>query len=605
MTDPRLPSPFELPPPDCEGWEEMYPRHALFSEDRRAFDESRFWFQESLHWPEPVYPFDALVVETMFVGIGQSLARLLAVPPALGAEYRLLGGYVYSSPSSVTDPALLARRAELFEARAGHYYRHWDELCEHWHAKVEDATRELQELEVPALPDVEDESAVTAGRGYGSGHELLAAYGRLLEGVDRVLHYHFELLNLGYGAYGVFYELCRGAFPDIPDQTIARMVSGLELLALRPEEELGRLAELALELGVAEAVKTGGGEERLRAALAGTEAGAHWLESFDTAKDPWFYVSYGNGLSSHHRSWIDDTSLPLATIAGRIERIEAGDAAARPREALAGERDRIVAEHRALLPEPARAAFDQSLALARAVFPHVEDHAFHVDHRYLTIFWNKVREFGALLAGHGFLADAEDVFHLRHDEVRSALEELRLWWSGGYAGQPRGPLQWPQVVARRRAIREAQLRWIPPKAVGSPPGEIADPVTTMLFGITSERIRDWLERDDATGTLTGVAAAPGVAEGRARLIADPSHLAEVCDGEILVAATTSPSWTPVFARVAGVVVDIGGIMCHAAIVAREYGLPTVVGTGHATRTIRTGDRVRVDGDRGLVTVESA
>ena len=582
----------------------MYPRDALFGEDRRGFDEGRFWFQEVLHWPEPIRPFDALVVESLFVGLNQASTRLFAIPPSLGAEFRLLGGYVYSSPNMVTDPGALARRAELFEQRAGHYFRHWDDLCAQWVRKIEDAIADLGELDVPELPEIEDESVVTTGRGYGSSHALLVAYARLLESVDRVIHYHFELLNLGYAAYVGMYELCRDAFPDISDQAIASLVSGADLLPLRPDDELQGLARLAIDLGVADEVKAARGEDHLRIALSESTAGVQWLSRLDAAKDPWFYVSYGNGLASQHRSWIDDTSLPLATIASYIDRLEAGEATSRSRNALIAERDRITAEYRELMPESTRATFDERLALARTVFPHVENHSFYVDHWYLTVFWNKVREFGALLASHRFLAHADDVFYLRHDEVGEALHELRLMWSSADAGAATGPRHWPELVERRKSLYEAQRRWVPPVALGATPEAIDDPVTIMLFGVTPERVEGWLASAGSLGTITlrGIAASPGVAEGRARLIADPKDLAQVEDGEILVAASTSPSWTAVFGRVSAVVVDIGGIMSHAAIVAREYGLPTVVGTGSATKTIQTGDRIRVDGDTGVVTV---
>ena len=79
----------------------------------------------------------------------------------------------------------------------------------------------------------------------GRAHRLLVAYDRLLEGLDRAVHYHFELVNLGYGAYLAFYELCRQAFPDISDQTISMMVAGIDVVALRPDDELRRLARLA------------------------------------------------------------------------------------------------------------------------------------------------------------------------------------------------------------------------------------------------------------------------------------------------------------------------------------------------------------------------
>jgi pyruvate,water dikinase len=118
-------------------------------------------------------------------------------------------------------------------------------------------------------------------------------------------------------------------------------------------------------------------------------------------------------------------------------------------------------------------------------------------------------------------------------------------------------------------------------------------------------VRDWAADDSGSGaTLTGFAASPGAAEGPARVILDVARLSELQDGEILVAPVTSPSWTPVFGKIAAAVSDIGGIMSHAAIVSREYGLPAVVGTGDATTRIKTGDRLRVDGDAGTVTIVS-
>ena len=106
-----------------------------------------------------------------------------------------------------------------------------------------------------------------------------------------------------------------------------------------------------------------------------------------------------------------------------------------------------------------------------------------------------MREFGALLARHGFLADGEDVFFLRHDEVRSALEELRLHWSSGGAGVARGPAHWPPLVERSRAIYDAMCAWAPPPALGRLPEEMTDPITIMLWGITTERVQDWLSSD--------------------------------------------------------------------------------------------------------------
>jgi pyruvate, water dikinase len=600
----RFLSPFDVAvPADCAGWEEMYPYHALFGDDRRAFDEERFWFIEGIHMPEPLYPFDAMTFDSAVVALNQASSRLFVVPPSLGAEYRILAGYVYVSANSITDEATVTRRAELFERRGGFYYSHWNELYARWKDKVEDATNELRALVVPELGEFEDDSVVTEARGLGSTHALLHAYDRLLEGVDRIFQYHFEFLNLGYAAYLVFYEQCRNAFPDIPGQTIAAMVSGIDVLVLRPDDELRRLARRAVDLGVATEVEAARTEEELAAGLGESDTGRVWLADFEQTKDPWFYFSCGTGVFHHnHRSWIDDSTFPIATIGSYIARLRAGEDISRPSAAILAERERVTGAYRDLLEGSAREQFDESLAVARMVFRYVEDHNFYVDHRYMTIFWNKVREFGTLLARYGFLQDGEDVFYLRHDEVRSALEELRLSWSSSGAGVARGPAYWPPLVERRRSIYEAMRRWSPPPALGQAPDEITEPFTVIFWGITTERVQEWLADSDGGMTIRGIAGSPGNAEGRARVIFHPEELHELEAGEILVASTTSTSWTPVFGKIAAAVLDVGGIMCHAAIVAREYGLPAVVGTATATKRIKTGDRIQVDADRGVVTI---
>src|ERR1700749_2391679 len=124
----------------------------------------------------------------------------------------------------------------------------------------------------------------------------------------------------------------------------------------------------------------------------------------------------------------------------------------------------------------------------------------------------------------------------------------------------------------------------------------------MLWGITSDSVRQWLGGAQADGGLAGFAASPGVAEGPARVILSADGISELREGEVLVAPLTAPSWAPVFGKIAATVTDVGGIMSHAAIVCREYGLPAVTGTAFGTRTIKTGQRVRVDGNAGTVTI---
>jgi pyruvate,water dikinase len=124
----------------------------------------------------------------------------------------------------------------------------------------------------------------------------------------------------------------------------------------------------------------------------------------------------------------------------------------------------------------------------------------------------------------------------------------------------------------------------------------------MLWGITSETLEAWSSSDDTVDSkeLVGFAASPGIVEGIARVLKNVNDIGQIREGEILVCPVTAPSWGPVFGKIKAAVSDIGGTMSHAAIVAREYGLPAVVGTGQATHRIKTGQRLRVDGNRGIV-----
>ena len=154
--------------------------------------------------------------------------------------------------------------------------------------------------------------------------------------------------------------------------------------------------------------------------------------------------------------------------------------------------------------------------------------------------------------------------------------------------------------------------------LGAPPVVVTEPFTVMLWGLTSETVRrfvedaaDAAEGDGATGAdddeprrvvLAGLSASPGVVVGRVRVVRSVDDLASVEDGEILVAELTAPSWAPVFASIAGTITETGGMMSHTAIVCREYGLPAVTGVARATVHLRTGQCVRLDATAGTVTV---
>jgi pyruvate,water dikinase len=598
-----FPSPYSIEtPPGCEGWEEMYPYYAVFDERRRETDENRFWFWNSMHFPVPMPAFDVLCIDSPYQAVGSWQNRVFAVPPAMGIDYRIVNGYVYISGNPVTDPARIAERAEFFQKRAGYYYENWSELYGKWREKMQALIAELGALEVPDLPEYEPDEVAFAPDSKTAFYRVLDAYGRAQRLGDLMWQHHFEFLLLGYGAYATFADFCKSHLPDIPDQHIAQMVAGIDVLLFKPDAELRRLARLAIDTGVDDAFAEGRTPQEIDAELQKSEPGKAWLAELEKVKDPWFNMATGDGLYHYYRSWLDDPSIPYASLIGHVAALKAGEQIERPTDELERERDRLASEYGELLDENARNAFHELLGLSRTVFPYVEEHKFYCDYWFLTRWWNKLREFGALLAEHGFLEDGEDLFQLTRHEVASALDELVLTWATG--GQPLGPKHWPPIVDRRKKLLEKLGNWTPPPAIGVTPDAVTDPMTIMLWGVTTERVQEWARQQDGGLELNGAAASPGVVEGPARVVKTVHEVADIRDGEILVCTITSPAWAPIFSKITAAVTDIGGVMSHAAIVCREYGLPSVVGTGRATSTIRTGQRIRVDGGAGVVTVLS-
>jgi pyruvate,water dikinase len=586
--------------PGTERAQAAYPYYVQFSKA----DDDRFWFYNSMHFPEPMSAFDMVTAEAAYCALGAANTRVHCLPTTLGIDHRIINGRVYIGGNAVTDPAEIARRTEEFQKRAFYYYDNWERLYAQWREKMLALIGDAEALPAPALPELEPLEHVRAGRGVASNHQLLDVYQKALEGYFRMWHHHFEFLLLGYGAYMTFFAFCKKAFPEITDQTIARMVAGIEAEIFRPDEELRRLARCGVALGVDSIFKDGVPPgDIIRTLEQSGEPGRQWLAELAASRDPWFNINVGDGFYHYHRSWNDDLSMAFAGLPDYMRRVRAGESLDRPVEKLRTERRRLIDDYRELLAtDDERAAYDQMISLAHRVFPYVEGHKFYCEHWYTNLFFNKIREFGALLATHGFFADAEGVFQLTHYEVESAIIDLMNAWSTG--SPPRGPARWPAIVAERRAAIAEWAKHDTPPALGPVPDVIDDPAIVMLWGITRESLDTWLHADsaEASNEIRGFAACSGVVEGPARVVKSVEEIARLRKGDILVCQVTNPTWAPIFQKIAGAVSDIGGSMSHAAIVAREYGLPAVVGTGTATSRIRDGQRIRVDGGRGVVTI---
>jgi pyruvate,water dikinase len=577
-----------------------YPYYMQFTQE----DDERFWFYNSMHFPAPMSLFDTITAEAAYCALGAANTRVHCLPTTLGIDYRIINGRIYIGGNAVTDPAEIARRTEEFKRRAFYYYDNWERLFAQWKEKMMALIQDAQKLRKVEIPEFEPLEHVHAGRGVASNHYLLDTYQKTLEGYYRMWQYHFEFLLLGYGAYLTFFDFCKKAFPEISDQTVARMVAGMEAEIFRPDDELRRLAKRAIELGVDDKIREGYSPNDIIKSLEQLgDPGKAWLEELAVSRDPWFNINVGDGFYHYHRSWNDDLSMPFAALPGYIANLKAGQRIERPVEKLMAERKQLIEDYRELLnTDEDRAAYDQMIGLAHRVFPYVEGHKFYCEHWYTNLFFNKIREFGALLSTNGFFPDTEDVFHLTHFELEAAIVDLMTSWSNG--SPPRGPSRWPALVEERKAAIAEWTKHDTAPALGPVPEVINDPAIVMLWGITRESLDAWLTAGDQpdSNEIKGFAASSGVAEGVARVVKSVDEIGRLRPGDILVCQITNPTWAPIFQKIAAAVSDIGGSMSHAAIVAREFGLPAVVGTGRATQKIKDGQRIRVDGGRGIVTI---
>ena len=178
-------------------------------------------------------------------------------------------------------------------------------------------------------------------------------------------------------------------------------------------------------------------------------------------------------------------------------------------------------------------------------------------------------------AGHfvraGVLREQEDIFYLTFQELHDVVRTNEVD---------------DELIRRRKDAFASYGALTPPRVLTS----------------EGEGIRGSYRRDDVpAGALVGLPVSAGTVEGRARVVLDLAD-ADLEPGDILVTAYTDPSWTPLFVAVAGLVTEVGGLMTHGAVIAREYGLPAVVGVEHATRLIKDGERIRVDGTDGYVEI---
>lgn len=276
-------------------------------------------------------------------------------------------------------------------------------------------------------------------------------------------------------------------------------------------------------------------------------------------------------------TWVEDPTIPLSQLRAYMQMPEYDPFAEQKK--LAEQREEALRKALAPLAPDAKERLLEAVEAARQVVPILEDHNYYIDQRVAMLPRRLVLAAGHRLVSEGRLAVAEDVFYLRGPELRGALL--------GNGDDAR------TLVEHHRREMERWSKVKPPAHIGAEP-EAGEPVNRFVgaVGLRSERANE----------LRGNAASAGVVRGPARVLLSLDEADKLKPGDVLVARTTMPPWTPLFAVACAVVTEVGGILIHAAVVAREYGIPAVLGVQGATTAIHDGQLLEVDGSKGIVRI---
>ncbi len=515
-----------------------------------AEDETRTWHRETTHCPETQPALAYSFWQTIWNGMDRSRAYSDEPWQPL---LRWINTYVYVSEKLTVDSqeedAATQRAKEARAAFGENVQAHWQD----------EFLPEIQGY-LDRWDAVDLESVTTT--------QLQRHIDETWDGLLQIWTLHFRL-GSGHGREA-FTDYYKELFGDDADLSVVhRLVQGLPNKTTTMGRALWNLSRHA------PAEFAEGPIDDVRAALAQSTAGKEFLDALNE-----FLTAYGhrgNHWGLQYPTWIEDPTPVLVMLRGCLADPERDPKAVFA--AQAAEREQALSEVRALLqgyPQKARDRFEILLDLAHVSEQLREDHNFWIDFSCTSRARRVMRTAGQRLAAANIVESAEDVFHLHIDEVRDAFannlnEDLR-----------------PTIAARQAELQRFSAIEPPPRlGVEPPPPKETDKPAEPPPA-------------DEPGLLRGQPGAPGTTRGRARIVTSIADAHTLLAEEILIAQSTGPSLTPLFAIAGGLVTETGGALSHCAVVAREYRVPAVVGLADARHKITDGQWIEIDGDAGTV-----
>jgi pyruvate,water dikinase len=531
-----------------------------------------FWQQERMHFPEPMTPLETDIWKLSFKGFNAGLA---GYEMPVSGRWQTINTYLYQAIVPVSgSPEELEARGKRAQENLG---AAMGGLAERWHGQWLPEIKghlafweafDLESATMPALVDHLDET---------------------LKRYEQAFVVHFQLAFPMLLPISLFEELYRDLFEGATAFDAYALLEGIDNKTMEGGRALWDLSRTVIASPEVHRIVRDEAPADVLPALEASDEGRAFLAELEAFLQE--YGQRGDKWNISSPSWIEDPTPVIKNLKDYIGQRDRDLIA--ELNALTARREQRVADARERLagyPQPVVGQFEFFLKAAQEGNFLSEEHAFWIDFRVSHQTRQVFMELGRRLAAAGHLESEDDVFYLHIPELKAAAQAL----VSGDATDLR------DAVAERRATEEVFAKITPPPVLGTPPSGPPpdDPVSRTLmkfFGAPPQPTGD-------PKLLKGSAGSPGTARGPARIVHSLSEAHTVQAGDILVAPTTAPPWTPIFATVAAVVTDTGGALSHCAVVAREYGIPAVVGVGMATAVLRNGQLIEVDGDTGIIRV---
>ena len=552
-------------------------------------DEGMFWFRDDLHNPYPISPLGLSTVRRGHMWGFARAAEEAKLPGSRGPVVKTHNHRIYYSFVNITDPEVIGERAK-------HFGPFVHEKMDNWEVFYGGAMKEAEKLTVPLAKT--DTSKFTY-------EELAEQMRKCHRAVLRCWYLHFITMYVASANYmgGEHFAQNYG----VDEQDYAMMLRGFQNKSLESDEGQYKLTKSAVDKpGVLSLFEGDESMKTIMEKMKGIDEGKAWLKELQAYLNEYGHRSIAAIVDVNFPTWYEAPATVVENIRNMVPRIKDGWDFAEERKKTVEVRDEAIEKFRKMLKPEDVEPFEKGLPQWQKA------HAFNEDHWFYTeqMCWSGLRytalEVGKRFAKEGILENPDDVFFLTYEEIIEALDSCVE--SSDVAGYTYSYLLRPLVNDRRKESEEAAVKGAQP-FFGTPPEKVEDPLAIKVFGMTDfvlEKARKEMagEKVDVGNTLKGFPGSPGVIEGPARVITSHEDFPKLKTGDILVCPYTAPAWTPIFPKIRGVVTDSGGMLTHAAITAREYGIPAVVGTWVATSTINNGDTIRIDGTKGVVEIVS-